>query len=194
MVGATIPNIALVWNWQTNAWAFRDLPNAHFAASGVIDATATETFDSKTATFDSYTDPFNFSEYTQASHRLLIASSATKLYLADASKQFSSTDYRAYISREGMDFDSPESIKLIQSIRPIFDGGAGDIVNIYVGGTDDMRDAVTWADPVPFEIGETYQADFLEAWRYIAVKFETTTQATWRLKSYEIEYEIAGRY
>lgn len=193
-VGASVPNIAMVWNWKDNTWSFRDLPGVHHAASGVIDATVTNSIDSRTNTIDSYTDPIDFNEYTQASQRLVMADDSTKLYLVDSTKLFDGANFSAYVAREGLDFGDPTYMKLVSAIYPQFDGGTGNVVRIYVGGANDLKSAVTWGTAQDFTIGTDFKADFLQEWRYIAIKFETTEQTSWRLKSLIVEYMKTGMF
>lgn len=192
VTGSSIPNMALVWNWETNTWTFRELPGVHHAASGVIDATAGESFDTDTGTFEEDADAFNYTDYTQAAQRMVMADDSTKLYLVDSTKQFDGVDYSAYVVREGMDLGDSTRIKLVKSVRPRIEGSG--TVYVTVGGTNDLAAATTWGAPQPFVIGSTYKVDTLQAWRYVAIKFETTAQATWRLKSFDLEFEDAGGF
>jgi hypothetical protein len=193
--GATVPNLALIWNWKENKWTFRDLPGAHHAAAGVIDATATESWDSDGGSWDSDSDPWNYNEYTQASRRLIIADDSTRLFLTDSSRQFDGVNFRSYIERTGIDFDAPNWYKRITFIKPRFEGTSGEVVQVSIGGTDDLEDAVMWADPFDFTIGEDFQADFdFDEFRYMAIRFESAVSTTWRLKSFSVDYEITSEY
>lgn len=193
-VGSSIPNLAIVWNWKDNAWTIRDLPSIHHAATGIIDATATNSIDSRTASIDSYTDPIDYNEYTQAAQRLVMASNSTTLYLADSTRQFNGSNFTAYISREGMDFDDSEQIKLIKEIWPKIDGVSGDTVQITVGGADEPDGAVTWGTPLDFVIGTDVKVDPYESGRYIAIKISSAVSTTWRVPSMRIEFDYTGKF
>jgi hypothetical protein len=193
-LGASVPNVALVWNYKDNVWTIRDLPRAHYAASGVIDTIVTNSFDSRLDPFDSYTDPFDYNEYTQASQRMVIASAARKLYLADASRLFDETNFQSYVARTGLDLGDPQYFKLVSAVYPRIEGAAGNVVRVYVGGYNDIGKPVTWSTPRNFVIGTDTKVDVTEEWRYIAIKFETVQQATWRLKSYLLEYQKTGMW
>tara|TARA_R110000822_G_scaffold301108_5_gene424844 strand:+ start:338 stop:1888 length:1551 start_codon:yes stop_codon:yes gene_type:complete len=194
LVGYDLPNIALIWNYKTNTWTFRDLPSIHYAASGVIDTIVTNSIDSRANIIDSYTDPIDYNEYTQSSKRLVMADDASEMFLADASRQFDGMNYTSYIARTGMDFGNSNRFKFVSSIRPMFDGGTNNVIQIYVGGANDLTTAITWSEPFNFTIGQDFEATFEQEWRYIAIKFETTVQTYWRLKSMVIEYEFTGMY
>jgi len=93
-----------------------------------------------------------------------------------------------------MDFGNSNRFKFVSSIRPMFDGGTNNVIQIYVGGANDLTAAITWSEPFNFTIGQDFEATFEQEWRYIAIKFETTVQTYWRLKSMIIEYEFTGMY
>ncbi|WP_136420392.1 hypothetical protein [Herbaspirillum sp. ST 5-3] len=193
--GATVPNVAMIWSWSDNTWTFRDLPNAHYAAAGVIDALAADTIDDMAGTIDTDTDLMDFTDFSEASQRLILASTNTKLYLTDTTTQFDGTDFTAFVERTGLDFDAPEMVKMVLSIRPIFEGGVGDTVSIYVGGSDDAETDPAYGDPVTFTIGTDRQADVMSlGYRFLALKIESSASATWRLKSYTAEVETLGEY
>lgn len=194
-VGNSVPNMAAIWNYQRNTWTFRELPNAHFAACGVIDATVSDSIDSRTEAIDSYTDPYDLNEYTQSAQRLVMASSATKLHLADSTRLFNGTNYTAYVARTGLHLAMPNYYKLLHAIWPQFEGPNGEMVRIYAGGCNRPGEAITWSAATDFTIGTDEKADFgMDEWRYLAVKVESVTQATWRLKSYLIEYTKTGMH
>lgn len=193
-LGAAVPNVAMVWNYKDNTWTIRDLPSAHYAASGVIDAIVTNSIDSRVDPIDSYTDPIDYNEYTQASARMVIASAASKLYLADSSNLFDATNFQSYVAREGLDFGDPTYMKLVTAVYPRIAGSSGNLVRVYVGGSNEIGGAVTWGAPKNFTIGVDTKVDVMQEWRYIAIKFETVQQATWRLKSYVMEYQKTGMW
>ena len=192
--GKTSCNLALVWNWKDNTVTVRDLPDATAGASGVIDYSLSDSWASDTETWDADATPWNFNEYTQAAERLMLASTGTKIYLADASKTFAGSNFTAYMQREGMAFDAPEVVKLVKGLRPRFDAPVGTTINVYLGGAMDMATGTTWSGPYPYTVGTTYKVDGFASGRYIAVKFESTGAVSWRLKSYDIDIDQQGGF
>jgi hypothetical protein len=194
MTGSEVPNMALVWNWETNTWTFRELPDVYHATSGVIDAVAASSIDAMTEAIDTYTDPINYTDYTQAAQRMVMASS--ELYLADSTRLFDGSNFSAYVVREGLSFPEvglgPDRMKLIKEIRPRIDGSG--TVFISVGGKNDVNTATTWGTAQPFTIGSSLKVDVLQSWRYPAIKFESNTQGAWRLRSLDLEVVDAGAY
>lgn len=192
-IGATVPDLALVWNYRDKTVSFRDIPNLNHANFGTVDNTLGGTWAADSDPWASDLTLWNGPDFTPNTARVLMASNDTKLYMLDASASFDGTIPSAYLERRGLSFDDPESMKLVKGIRPRFTGNTGDTVKVYVGATDDP-----WAEPTYTEmthtIGTTISNDCLVSGRYIAIKFATGTAYQWRLDSYDIDVEKMGNW
>lgn len=187
---------ALVWNFLSDTWATRDLPNVIGGCEAMLEEGAAETFASITTTFAS--DPFAFSDYDVTpitSQRLLLASAAsTELLVMDQGPDFSGTNITALIERTGLSLDAPDKVKLLRAIRPRVDADAGTTINVYAGGSFDPEGDVTWVGPYTYTVGTDLKVDALISGRYLGIRFETTADAAWRLRSFDLDVQQQGDY
>lgn len=193
-VGQTWSNTAAVWNYKDNTWGIRDIPNLTHANSGVILASSTDTWDASTETWDTEDGIWAVDEYSQASPRLMLASSDGGLFLADLTRSFNGSPMTAYIERTGLDFGSPESMKLCKGVRPRIDAADDTVIRIYVGSQDDLGAAIDWGSAMNYTVGTDLKVDCFVASRYLAIKFESVAQAPWRLKTFDMEIDQIGMY
>lgn len=194
-VGYSVCTAALVWNWDSNTWGRRDLPNVTHATSGVITYTAADSFDSGgSETFDDDTLAFNQDEFGPTESRLLLASTAPALYIADSSSSFAGTAIQAVLERTGIAFDDPEVVKTIKSLVPRFTAPEGTVIYITFGSQMDAEGAVTWGDRITYTVGSTRKADSFATGRFIAIRIETEGGPKWSLKSYTADIVPRGMY
>jgi hypothetical protein len=192
--GQSWPDKALVWNYRSNTFAIREIPNLTAAASGIITAIDLTTWDSRTDIWNDADDEWASNQYSQASQRLVLASSDNYLFLADNTRAFNGSQMTAYIERTGLDFGEPEYRKLCKQVRPRFDAATGTTIKIYVGSQTDLDGAITWSEPVDFVVGTHVKADFMVSGRYLAVKFESYAQGAWRLRTFDMDIARLGMY
>lgn len=192
-IGATVPNKAIVWNYIDKTVSFREIPNLNHASYGQVENSLTGTWSSDGDPWASDLTAWNGPDYTPNTARVLMASNDTKLYLLDASASFDGAIPDAYLERRGLSFDTPESIKLVKSIRPRIVGNTGDTVLVSIGSQNDPWETPTYTE-MTHTIGSTISNDCLVSGRYISVKFGTGTAYQWRLDSYDMEIDIAGAW
>jgi len=190
--GATYCDEAIIWNYKNDTLGIRALPNAIHGVSGVVDSTIANSWNADTDSWLAHERSWNGSAYTPSAKRLMLASSATKIYLADLTSTFAGTAFSAYVRREGMDFGDPDAVKTITSVRPRFDAPAGTVISVRVGGSMYPGSGITWSAAVDFTVGTSDKVDTFTTGRYLALQFETSSASTWRIKSADIEFEVTG--
>ncbi len=194
-VGASSCNQALVWNYKDNTLAVRDLPDILHANSGAIDFTAATSWDAQIGDWDDATTAWNQAEFTQSAQRLVMASATnTKLYLAEYTETFDGTPMQAYVEREGLDFGDPMSVKTMTQVRPLIEAKAGTIIQIVTGGAMDLQAGTTWNAPVNFTVGTDQKIDTFATGRYLAIRIIASNSVQWRLKRYDMTYEVVSQY
>jgi hypothetical protein len=185
-IGSSSCDKALVYNYKDNTVSARDLPNANHANYGPVENGLSGNWNSDNAPWSSDLTLWDGPDFVPSSARCILASANTKLYLLDASAAYDDSIPNAYLERQGLSFDAPETIKLIRGIRPRITGNMGDTVLISVGSQDDP-----WALPayvtMTHVIGETISNDCLVSGRYIAIKFATGSAYQWRLDSFDVD-------
>lgn len=196
-VGATWPNLALVWNWKYNTWGVRDLPNISHANAGIIVFAQGNSWATDTFTWAQQTKAWGQDEYTQATPRMVMVSpNDSMLYLSDVGETLGANTMQASVQKTGITFDVPERMKLVTEVRPIIDAPNGTVVNIYVGGQTDGEAPITWSGPYAFTVGTSLKVDTLGApqARYVGVKFQTNAVCTWRVKQFTVNAQLMGMY
>lgn len=192
--GATVCTEAIVWNYEADTLALRDLPNLNHATCGVVDYTVSNSWNADTETWNQDTTLWNQVDYTQAAQRLVMASNDTKLFLADVSASFNGTAMSVYVERTGMDMGEPANVKTVTSIRPIIDAAPGTQLTIRAGATMDASAGIAWSSPITFTVGTDYKADMFATGRYLAMRIESNAINSWRLKALELEYEVQSGF
>jgi len=189
--GATYADTALIWNWRDGSVGIRELPNSPHIAYGVVDPSETETWDSDSGTWDSDTTVWDERLYNPTERKLLLTENLqSDFYVGDDTNTLNGTAMTSYVERTGMDFGEDQRIKRIKKVYPRMTGTG--TVNIYVGMQMQRGDAISWSGPFPFVIGTDRKIDCSVTGRYMAIKFETTTDVSWQLSSYDLDVVPMG--
>ena len=198
--GQAAPNKALVWGYDKNSFGFRDITAAHMA-SGIIDSTPTsQAWDADSGTWEADTTLWDAGSYSPAIRRLLEADPTNSLFLyTDEGNQFNGSNMTSYIERTGLAIPLKAGLppdlsvrKMVTRIWPRITGTPGGVVNVYLGSQEKAGDAVVYVAAKGFTIGTTKHLDFRVGGTLFAVKFESTTDITWKLDGYELEVAFLG--
>lgn len=193
--GSDWPNTALIWNWKDGTWAIRDLAQASAGASGTIVYGLGNSWNADQEPWDTDDTTWNQYEFTQATPRLILASAVnSKLVLMDSSKTSEGQPMVSRVEKTGMSFDAPERIKYCKSVRPRIEAQQGTQINIYLGSQDDLDGPISWEPPFAFIVGTHLSADIEISGRYLAVRFESTSIVSWRMKQFDMDVTILGGY
>ena len=193
------PNKAIVWNYITNTFCIRDLPDvAHMGYGNVGNPTTATTWASTTTYWNTITGPWTMSYDLQDKVLLFADPSNTKLYRDRSGNQEDTTNMSSYIERTGLSLDEqgrPDqtSVKHISSIWPKMSTSSTNTVNVYLGTQMSTQGGVTWGDPVEFDPDTQSKVSVRGTGKLYAVKFESTTDMEWELDGYTIEVKSAGK-
>jgi hypothetical protein len=178
---------ALVWNWQDNTFSVRDLPNVTYGTSGPLSIAGALTWTTLTGTWDtlpyaSWTEMGGSSDLS----RLLLCKSG-KFLLFDATEQDDGSDFTAMVELKGLHFDSPETMKLCRGVRPKFDADQGAVIKVQIGAAATPDAEPSWQPAVDFTVGTDIEAHSFASGRFHAVRFFTTDDTAWRLRSCQLD-------
>jgi len=219
--GQTNPDTAIVWNYKENTWSVRDLPNAAHLGWGQIDVTSNDAWDKPlgnyqansstyaavsstyeqtgTLAWSANNNAWDGRTYNALNNGILAADPTnTRLIQLNTTEQELGVDMTSYVTRTGIALIGPNKTdtyarKFLRAIYPKMEGTTGGVINVYVGSQETTDDAVTWSSAKEFIIGTDYKVDCKESGRLLSVKFESTTDITWSLSSYEMDIEVGGR-
>lgn len=193
--GQSIPSRALVWNYANRTASFRGIPAAYSADIGEVDDPTDGTIDSRTGPIDSYVGIIDGGSYLNNAQRLVMASSASRLQLMDASTLFEDAMPTAYVERIGLSMGSAETIKCVRSIRPRITGTLGATVRFSAAGMSDPFASPVYTAGSDFVIGQSVSADLMVSGRYIAIKVQGGAATyEWKLDSMDVDVVPAGRW
>jgi hypothetical protein len=185
---------AMVWNYAQDTWGVRALPSVLSAAVGYAGGSS-PTWDSDAVAWDSETALWDAGAFNAALPSVVLASAAnTKLYKADQTELADGSSQTTMFERTGLHFDAPDRVKLMRAVRPRIDGSSGEVVSVYVGSSMDVDADPVWQGPYTFTIGSTLKVDCLATGRYFGIRFSSTSNATWRIRSVDYDVEPMGAY
>jgi hypothetical protein len=191
-IGATVPNMAIIWNYKDKTVSIRQIPNVNHAAFGPVDNGLTGNWNQDSAPWASDLTLWNGPDFVPSTARCLMGSNDQKLFMMDASSSFDGVLPSAYLERRGLSLGKPESIKLVRGIRARITGNPGETVLVRVGSQDDPWNEPVWGPTVTHTIGSTVADDLLVSGRYLTVRFESGSAYQWRLDSYDLDVMEAG--
>lgn len=193
-VGSTFCSAALVFNWLDKTWAYRQLSNVTHGEAGQLLYSAATSWDSDTGTWDEADDAWGQDDFSPVDSRLILASTAPRLALADSGMTFSGSAFTSLVERTGLTFDAPQSVKTIRAVYPRIDASDGTLIRVEVGGSMDAETAPTWSPAVEFTVGQSQKIDAFVSGRFLAVRFTSLDNKPWRIKSYDLDIVMRGAF
>lgn len=193
-VGSSVCNKAFVWNWIDNTWGRRDLPNVTYAASGLLTYPAGLTTDALVGTTDSLVGAVDANDFTPSDSRLILASTAPALYLADSTGTYAGTAVSAMLERTGMAFGDPDTVKLLKSMTPRVNASTGTVLTIQFGASLSAEVAPTWSDAITYTVGTDVKAFGFAQGRYLAYRVSSTSTQPWAVKSVDFDIQPTGKW
>lgn len=186
--GATLPNLAMVYNWDNGSVSIRSLPGASYIATGSISSygTTPQTWATDVNTWESDVSLWSDNGQSVSAQRLVILDTANNKFYADGDY---TTDAGTYIQnfcqRTGIDAGDPDKIKFVSRIIPRLTGTGSVDVDVC---TQDVRGGTeTWTAAGRYTIGTSRKIDCRASGRYIGVRFTGVNDAAWQLSSYTLE-------
>jgi len=193
-------NKAVVWNWTNNAFTLRDLPNlAHIGYGSIDDPNAFTTWAAALPIWSAALGWWSETWNTVENVLVMAGLTDTKLYRNASGNQEVTTDMTSYIERTGLSSTSQNqpdqtTVKRIKAIWPKMEvSGSDNTVNVYVGTQMSTEEAVTWTSAYTFNPDTQSKVSVRASGKLYGVKFESTGDFDWRLDSYAIELDDAGR-
>lgn len=215
---------ALIWNWRDNTWVHRALGKAaHIiyaktlfgnSDTGGIYTWATDPYKWSTNP-DTWGEsrllppqmdlvsayPEDLSGNGTSTPTLLTSSSLLRLNSTD---QFNGVDFDSYLVREsmtlaGQDMYGQKTVDLqdykhVKRIWPHIEAPDGTEINITVGTQRRPGDPIEWGETQVYTVGTSEFVNHRAMGRLISVKFQNKSSDNWKLTSYDIEFDLAGRF
>lgn len=201
--GNTWPSKALIWNFVTGKFGFRDLPTTAHIAWGVLNVGST--VDKWNSDASTWAAPGYWSDtgVSVASAKLVIASHTDSKLLGvlDSSPDFDGATETAELERTGIGIpftrDTPpdiSTVKFCTRIWPKITGTAGMTVQIRLGSQMEITDTPTWGAWQDFVIGTTLKLDVTMSGRMFAIGVRSTEVGMWKLQGLSFDVQRLGNF
>tara|TARA_R110000765_G_scaffold94287_1_gene177852 strand:- start:410 stop:1543 length:1134 start_codon:yes stop_codon:yes gene_type:complete len=193
------PNKAVVWNYITNTFTIRDIPDlAHIGYGNVGNPIRATTWAATTETWETITGPWTMSYDLQDKVLLFADPSNTKLYRDNSGNKNNTTFMTSYIERSGLTMNEqgqPDhtSVKRISAIWPKMSVSSDNSINVYLGTSMSTEEGITWNAPTTFNPNTQSKVSVRGTGKLYAVKFESTTDMDWELDGYAIDVKTVGQ-
>ncbi|QDH46220.1 hypothetical protein Pa223_059 [Pseudomonas virus Pa223] len=177
---------AIIWNWKENTWSIRDLPNVLSGAYGIIDPKVSNLWDDDPNPWDTYTSVWGEGSYNPAKSSMIFSSfQDKKLFLFGNNSTFSGQNFVSTLERSDIYLGDDRMMKTVSAIIPHITGNG--TCNIWVGNAQVQGSGIRWKGPYPYRIGQDYKIDTKHVGRYIALKFDFSSEGDWYFNGYTIE-------
>jgi hypothetical protein len=188
-IGASVPNVAMVWNWESDLISFKDIGSVRHAASGFVPAGSAETWATATGTWDALSGSWSGTDFGDADPRIVWT--GQQLQAGEQGLTLSGSPILAKIERTGLAFGDASRVKVLRGIRPRIEAPSGTVLNIRFGAQMEATSGVTWNPPISYTVGTSDAAYGFASGRYLAYRIESSGNAPWRLRS--MAFDIVGR-
>ena len=187
---------ACVYNYIDRTWTIRTLSNVTYGAFGEYSGVVV--LGTYTATTGSYTAnagiTYDANTRNKTATRLLVTQTTPLISMMDNGNTDAGATIAASMTRSGMHFDSPETMKTIRSVYPRIDGTDGAVVSVQVGASMYSDKEPTWQTAQNFTIGQSQKIDSFATGRFMSVRFSNADASPWRIRSFDIDYVMRGNY
>jgi hypothetical protein len=204
--GSRVCTMALIWNWATNQFGIRELPEAACGTAGIVTSTG-EPWDTDWVTWDGDTVIWNEDGGSPVRRTVVVGTLGTdsrRLYDVEVGNTFDVNLYNSSVTRTGLTVirqDAQGGLisdltqrKLLREVWPMFEAVAGTPISIEVGVQDSFSVPVTWSSPMTFTVGVDEKVTPLVAGRILSLRFSSSVALSWRLLGYDLTIEPLGVY
>ena len=193
-LGSQFCNKALIYNYVNNSFTFRDLPNIYHIGPGVVDPGATSVVWSgqSSSTWTTISGTYGDRLFNPTERSILFAGTDdTKLYRGDFGQQFDNENYISTVERKGLTLDgNNNTIKQVRKLTPRIKGTG--TINISVGSSMSPNGTYTFNAAQSFDPNSQNKVDCRATGKFIAVRFQHTSNSEFELNGYDLEYNVLG--
>ncbi len=205
-IGETVPSLALVWNWMTNAIWLRDIPPSNCASTGqyrFTPAGSGETW--STDTEDWFEDVTTWDQrlFSAAANQTLLGAADDSVYwigsgeswpwdsFAYSAERLSMPVMGDYKGRPIVDIDA---VKVVLEVWPRVQLPAGATMQVEVGSQMNLSDPVQWQAPQVFNPALSPKVNSLATGRYLSVRFSGTSRGLTKILGFDLDIEMVSKY
>lgn len=193
--GKTVPDIALTWNVTTGEFGYRSIPEAEYAASGVVsDVVSVSDWDSDTGVWNEDSTAWLSQDITATEDVLLIADATqSKLFQANTGTDHDGQPYTSVVGRLGLDLGDAQREKAVRRIWPLMNCPEGTVFTMELYNQRDTRQGQELLSSQQFTPGNEGVAVNVNA-RYLGVRISTEESVEWDIAGFDVEYLPQGHF
>jgi hypothetical protein len=185
--GASVPNRALVWNYEANTWAKRALPSIrHATTTWMPYGGASWPTASSTDFADWNVVGVSWDEGQRGTNFL---GAGASLWVFDYGSLFGSATPNVAVERTGIQPDAGGGKWMLRGIYPRASGGP---FRVQAGAQAAPDSPVEWQDAQTFTPGTDSKVDARITGEHLAVRFKSANGQNWVLSGYELDIEKVG--
>ena len=204
------PNIAVVWDYGHDLLSVRPLRDSwsHGASGSVLSQIQALDWDSQPGPWDDAAGSWNRAQFSGAFERVLSAVRDSEvdqkgrlIFVDDTNTLVDGVSpVGGTLTRESLDFGSPEAVKYVRRVWPRIEGTTGTIIKIRVGQQSDPTSGILWSAIQDFEVNVDEFLNFDISGRYLSFRFEEGTAPTdppqniWAVMGFDVEWTFQGDF
>ena len=192
-IGQSACNKAMVWDWKSGKWGERDLPSVTYGATGLIDDQATDTWAAASGTWATDVQPWYQETLTANQTRVMICRTAPAISAYDYGGDDDGTEIESYLRREAISMGE-DGVWLFKDVWLNVDAPAGTEIGVSLGASMYPNQAPVMRDPVTFTVGSTHKVNVMVKGRYAALELSHSGPQKWKIRSYGIGVQPAGKF
>jgi len=199
--GKTAATKAIIWNYADNTIGLRDIPNltaaVHCPVSEGLGASTYDALDALNYTYDNVGAVYpTYSSFVSESkfRKTVLASTDNKLYVVGNAATENGTAMVGELTREYISLGDAQRVKLIRSVWPRLDAGAGQTFEIAIGTSMAVDDPTSWQDAQIYTVGTSRKVDVNRAGRFMSLRMRCSSGGAWRLRSLDVDAQPQGLY
>jgi len=193
-IGHSSCDKAMIWDWNSRKWGERDLPNVTYGATGLIDdADTNRTWNGLTMTWDQINWAWYAETLTSNQTRLMLCRTAPAISAYDFGGDDDGAEIESFLERVGIS-TGEDGVFLWKDVWLNVDAPAGTEIEVSLGASMYPNQAPIMRDPVTFTVGSTHKANVMVKGRYCALRLSHSGPQKWKIRSYGIGVQPAGKF
>jgi len=200
-IGSTFANLAITIGVRTGVVGVRDLSEAAFIASGVVEQSATA--DSWGAAVGPWsTDNVAWGERSFFPHTpglLQVDPTNTKLLKLDTTNQNNLSNMTSFVERKGLavigshrNGEPKVDLSKRKLMTRVWVQAEGSPFQVRAGSQQRIDGPVTYEDAVTFTPGTDQYINCCSSGPLLAVRFQSSADVAWQLHSYDVDIQVLG--
>jgi hypothetical protein len=184
--GQTVPNRAMVWDYDTNTWTRRDIPPIRHASQQSL-VYSRASWPSASASNPSWDDSVASWDDGNLSTNFLGAGAA--IYRFEDGRNFAASAPACTLERTGLKIGEGGQMVMARCLYP---RASGSPFKVQVGAQLRLDGDVTWQAEQTFTPGTDAKVDCRITGEALAVRFKSNDGNQWKLDGYELDVEPVG--